>query len=63
MNAREDILPMAEAFLEEIGPTVGRPAAGISRQAHMAWPNKTGPTGWQSPSPRMSHFFARKGEM
>jgi transcriptional regulator with GAF, ATPase, and Fis domain len=40
---REDILPMAEAFLEEIGPTVGRPAAGISRQAHEAllsypWP-------------------------
>ncbi|MFL6236731.1 MAG: sigma 54-interacting transcriptional regulator [Thermoanaerobaculia bacterium] len=40
---REDILPMAEAFLEEIGPAVGRPAAGISRQAHEAllsypWP-------------------------
>jgi transcriptional regulator with GAF, ATPase, and Fis domain len=39
----EDILPMAEAFLEEIGPAVGRPAAGISRQAHEAllsypWP-------------------------
>jgi len=29
---REDILPMAEAFLEEIGSVVGRPAAGISRQ-------------------------------
>jgi DNA-binding NtrC family response regulator len=40
---REDILPMAEAFLEELGPAVGRPAAGISRQAHeallsYAWP-------------------------
>ena len=39
----EDVLPMAEAFLEEIGPAVGRPAAGISRQAHEAllsypWP-------------------------
>jgi len=39
----EDILPMAESFLEEIGPAVGRPAAGISRQAHEAllsyrWP-------------------------
>jgi len=39
----EDILPMAEAFLEEIGPAVGRPAAGISREAHDAllsypWP-------------------------
>jgi len=30
---REDILPMAEAFLEEIGSVVGRPAAGISHQA------------------------------
>jgi transcriptional regulator with GAF, ATPase, and Fis domain len=42
-DRREDILPMAEAFLEEIGPAVGRPAAGISRQAHEAllsypWP-------------------------
>jgi two-component system NtrC family response regulator len=40
---RDDILPMAEAFLEEIGPIVGRPAAGISRDAHEAllsysWP-------------------------
>jgi DNA-binding NtrC family response regulator len=40
---REDILPLAEAFLEEVGPAVGRPAAGISRQAHEAllsypWP-------------------------
>src|SRR5882762_4781872 len=40
---REDILPMAEAFLEEIGSAVGRPAAGIARDAHEAllsyhWP-------------------------
>ncbi|HYV86114.1 MAG TPA: sigma 54-interacting transcriptional regulator [Patescibacteria group bacterium] len=40
---REDILPMAEAFLEEIGPAVGRPAAGIARDAReallsYAWP-------------------------
>ncbi|HKI02673.1 MAG TPA: sigma 54-interacting transcriptional regulator [Thermoanaerobaculia bacterium] len=40
---REDILPLAEALLEEVGPSVGRPAAGISRQAHEAllsypWP-------------------------
>ena len=42
-DRREDILPLAEAFLEEVGPVVGRPAAGISRQAHEAllsypWP-------------------------
>src|SRR5262249_41958175 len=30
---RQDILPMAEAFLEEIGPIVGRTAAGICREA------------------------------
>ncbi len=29
----EDILPLADAFLEEVGPQVGRPAAGISREA------------------------------
>ena len=39
----DDILPMAEAFLQEIGPAVGRPAEGISRDAHeamlsYAWP-------------------------
>jgi len=39
----EDILPLATAFLEEIEPTVGRPAAGISREARDAllaysWP-------------------------
>jgi Nif-specific regulatory protein len=27
----EDILPLAEAFLEELGPALGRPAAGFSR--------------------------------
>jgi transcriptional regulator with GAF, ATPase, and Fis domain len=40
---RDDILPLAEAFLEELGTTVGRPAAGISREAldallSHAWP-------------------------
>jgi transcriptional regulator with GAF, ATPase, and Fis domain len=30
---REDVLVLAEAFLEELGPTIGRPAAGISRDA------------------------------
>src|SRR5205823_11288813 len=29
----EDVLPLAEAFLEERGRTMGRPAAGISRDA------------------------------
>jgi transcriptional regulator with GAF, ATPase, and Fis domain len=29
----EDILPLAESFLAELGPTMGRPAAGISRDA------------------------------
>jgi transcriptional regulator with GAF, ATPase, and Fis domain len=29
----EDILPLVEAFLEEIGAAVGRPAAGLSRDA------------------------------
>jgi Nif-specific regulatory protein len=29
----EDILPLADAFLEEVGSLVGRPAAGISREA------------------------------
>ena len=40
---REDILPLAEAFVEEIGKTVGRPCAGISKQARdvllsYSWP-------------------------
>jgi len=30
---REDILPLAESFLEELAPTMPRPAAGISRDA------------------------------
>jgi transcriptional regulator with GAF, ATPase, and Fis domain len=29
----EDILPLGEAFLEDLGRTMGRPAAGISRDA------------------------------
>jgi len=29
----EDILPLAEAFLEDLGRTMGRPAAGISKDA------------------------------
>jgi transcriptional regulator with GAF, ATPase, and Fis domain len=29
----EDVLPLAEAFLEDLGQTMGRPAAGISRDA------------------------------
>jgi transcriptional regulator with GAF, ATPase, and Fis domain len=29
----DDILPLAEAFLEELGSAVGRPAGGISREA------------------------------
>ena len=31
---RDDIPALAEAFLEELGPATGRPAAGISRDAH-----------------------------
>ena len=39
----EDILPLAQAFLDELGQTMGRPAAGISRDARewllaYAWP-------------------------
>jgi transcriptional regulator with GAF, ATPase, and Fis domain len=39
----EDILPLAEAFLDDLGRTMGRPAAGISRDAREfflahAWP-------------------------
>jgi len=29
----EDILPLAEAFLEDLGKTMGRPAAGLSKDA------------------------------
>lgn len=39
----EDVLPLAETFLQEIGRSIGRPAAGISREARQAllgyhWP-------------------------
>ncbi len=39
----EDILPLAESFLEDLGRTMGRPAAGISRDARewlmgYSWP-------------------------
>src|SRR5262249_52963281 len=39
----EDILPLADVFLQELGKTIGRPAAGISRDARdwmlsYAWP-------------------------
>jgi transcriptional regulator with GAF, ATPase, and Fis domain len=39
----EDILPLAEAFLEDLGQSMGRPAAGISQDAREwllghAWP-------------------------
>jgi transcriptional regulator with GAF, ATPase, and Fis domain len=32
-DRRDDILPLAESFLEELGRSMGRPAAGISRDA------------------------------
>jgi transcriptional regulator with GAF, ATPase, and Fis domain len=35
-DRRDDILPLAESFLDELGRTMGRPAAGISRDAR-AW--------------------------
>ena len=42
-KGNEDILPLAEAFLDEIGKTVARPCAGISKEARDAllthsWP-------------------------
>jgi transcriptional regulator with GAF, ATPase, and Fis domain len=42
-DRREDILPMAESFLEELGRTMGRPAAGMAREARewlvaYSWP-------------------------
>ncbi len=42
-DRREDILPLAEAFVEDIGRSVGRPCAGISKEARdalltYAWP-------------------------
>src|SRR6185436_12849765 len=35
-DRKEDILPLAESFVEEIGKTVGRPCAGISKEARDA---------------------------
>jgi transcriptional regulator with GAF, ATPase, and Fis domain len=40
---KEDILPLAEAFLEEIGRSVGRPCAGLSKESRgvlleYSWP-------------------------
>jgi len=40
---REDVLPLAFSFLEELGRSVGRPAAGVSQEARdrllaYAWP-------------------------
>jgi transcriptional regulator with GAF, ATPase, and Fis domain len=40
---RDDVLPLTEAFIQEIGRSIGRPPAGISRQARQAlldyhWP-------------------------
>jgi Nif-specific regulatory protein len=42
-DRREDILPLADAFLDEVGAAVGRRAAGIAREAQRAllsydWP-------------------------
>jgi transcriptional regulator with GAF, ATPase, and Fis domain len=40
---REDVLPLTEAFIQEIGRSIGRPPAGISREARQTlldyhWP-------------------------
>ena len=40
---RDDVLPLTEAFIQEIGRSIGRPPAGISREARRAlldyhWP-------------------------
>ncbi|PWT82450.1 MAG: hypothetical protein C5B57_08665 [Blastocatellia bacterium] len=42
-DRREDILPMSEAFIQEIGRSLGRPPAGLARDARQAlleyhWP-------------------------
>jgi transcriptional regulator with PAS, ATPase and Fis domain len=42
-DRREDVLPLTEAFVQEIGRSIGRPPAGISRDARQAlmdyhWP-------------------------
>jgi transcriptional regulator with GAF, ATPase, and Fis domain len=42
-DRREDLLPLAEAFLSDVGRSLGRPPAGVSREARQAlveyhWP-------------------------
>jgi transcriptional regulator with GAF, ATPase, and Fis domain len=42
-DRREDVLPLTEAFIQEIGRSIGRPPAGIAREARQAlldhhWP-------------------------
>jgi transcriptional regulator with GAF, ATPase, and Fis domain len=42
-DRQDDVLPLAEAFVEEIGRSLGRPPAGLSREARQAlleyrWP-------------------------
>ncbi|MGE5359294.1 MAG: sigma 54-interacting transcriptional regulator [Bacteroidales bacterium] len=42
-DRRDDVLPLSEAFVREIGRSIGRPPAGISREARQAlvdyhWP-------------------------
>jgi DNA-binding NtrC family response regulator len=42
-DRRDDVLPLSEAFISEIGKSIGRPPAGISREARRAlldyhWP-------------------------
>jgi len=42
-DRRDDVLPLTEAFVQEIGRSIGRPPAGVSRQAREAlldyhWP-------------------------
>src|SRR5688500_20175353 len=39
----EDVLELADTFLEQIGETVGKPAAGIARDARDQLPGSTGP--------------------
>ena len=36
---REDVLPLTEAFVHEIGQSIGRPPAGVSREARQALMN------------------------
>jgi transcriptional regulator with GAF, ATPase, and Fis domain len=42
-DRRDDVLPLTEAFIQEIGRSIGRPPAGVSREARQAlldyhWP-------------------------